>query len=372
MKYLYKINSSYDGFTPQKIEERMKNGTLVYKWREYFDDLEKGDIIFTYFVGPKVVKGIYLIAKVLTIRPNRQVKCRVLHHHSEKPLVPEAQFKKYEKKIITKRLGSVYVIPPSLDKQFESFYKKEVVSELYFDREVKCEKCYERKSFRCGSCRLFNPNVLIKWDNEISRRIPGIKEIAAPFWIIPRQQHWMKESFSNHNISDAFYSFKAGYCAYSRLFAHGIMKAIRNHPELSRIKFDCLAGIPLSPKKKKNGELDRVSELCKIISKESRIPYMKNGLSLHKSISRRLYKLMGKQQSEFVNRYSQYLTVNPSLKNKKILLIDDVITDGITLRTIAEAIRLKYPETEIYAATAGIMAKKQNMTPQVVRKFSYH
>ena len=58
MKYLYKINSSYDGFTPRKIEERMEKSTfLTFNWKEYFDEVELGDIVFTYFIGSTVTKG---------------------------------------------------------------------------------------------------------------------------------------------------------------------------------------------------------------------------------------------------------------------------------------------------------------------------
>ena len=78
MKYLYKINSSYDGFTPQKIEERMEKRTfLTFNWREYFDDVELGDIVFTYFIGSNVTKGIYLICKVSKKLGNKKVLGRV-------------------------------------------------------------------------------------------------------------------------------------------------------------------------------------------------------------------------------------------------------------------------------------------------------
>jgi predicted amidophosphoribosyltransferase len=167
-----------------------------------------------------------------------------------------------------------------------------------------------------------------------------------------------------------FYSFKAGYKSFARLFAYGILKAIRNHPQMARLKYDRILGVPLSPRKKEDGEFDRVSELCKIISKELGVPYVKTGLSLSKSISRRSYKLMGKGREQFVNRYSEYLHVKTFLKNKKVLLIDDVVTDGLTLRTVTMKILERYPSAVIYGATAGIMAKQYNMTSQVIRKFS--
>jgi hypoxanthine-guanine phosphoribosyltransferase len=58
-----------------------------------------------------------------------------------------------------------------------------------------------------------------------------------------------------------------------------------------------------------------------------------------------------------------------SLNNVNILIIDDVITEGITLRTIAKKIFDSFPEATLYAATCGIMGKKRNMTGPAIKKY---
>ena len=374
MKFLYKINSSYDGFTPQKIEERLHQGFyLVYNWKEYFDNVEKGDLVFTYFVGKGVKKGIYLIAKVSEIKKGKIVIGKVLRYDVEQPLIPQQEFKKYEDKILTRPIGSVYVIPSSLDIIFEDIKKEVIISEIDIKKCADCYTCYRNKTFDCKNCVLLNPNYIIKWDEEVStsiRKISNIKEITSAFWIIPRQSHWMRRTITQHPISEMFYDFKSGYHYYSNLFAFGILKAIDYHPRF-KVKFDYILGIPLSPDKRKSGEIDRVAKLCEIVSRELKIDYLSNGLTLKKPISRRSYKLDGLSDYDFSRDYYNYLDLNtPNLNDKTILIIDDVITDGVTLKTTAKKISDEYYNVSIYAATAGIMAKKRNMTISTIQKFS--
>jgi len=52
--YVYRISSSYDGFTPSKIPEKVSKGYIIYNWLQYFDQVEVGDIVFTYFTGKGV------------------------------------------------------------------------------------------------------------------------------------------------------------------------------------------------------------------------------------------------------------------------------------------------------------------------------
>jgi len=372
MNYLYKINSSFDGFTPQKIEERLeKDSYLVYNWREYFDDLSRGDIIFTYFTGPGTRKGIYLISKVSEIKKDKRVIGKVLRYDRNEPLIPPEEFEKYEKAILTRLIGSVYVIPPFLDITFEDFRVKVTISEIDVGKRVNCYICHKKKVFNCKNCPILSTKYLINWlEPEVSLKIPNIEGMVAPFWIIPRQSHLIKITIREHPISKAFYSFKAGYKVYCRLFAFGIINAMENHPDFKDLKLDYIIGIPLSPDKIESGEVDRVSELCHIISKEIGVAYLRDALSLDEPISRRFYKLLGKE-SMFLQDYYTYLKLNSkySLADKFILVVDDVITDGKTLRAVSKKIKDIYPSCKIYVATGGIMAKRKNMKIDVFKKF---
>ncbi|MBA7606306.1 hypothetical protein ES703_13454 [subsurface metagenome] len=369
MKYLYIINSSFDGFTPEKIPKRLINDHLIYNWREYFDNIEKKDEVFTYFYGTGVRRGIYLISRVVEIRRDKRVVGKVLFYSDNEPLIPSNEFESYKSRIINRPRGTIYAIPPSLHLKFDRFKRETTISEIEIDEEEDCHFCNQHK---CENCDLFKPRYLIKWDNEVDLTIPNILEFTSPYWVFPRQSHIIKVPINDHPFSRMFYYFKSGYECYSMLFGNGIINALKMHSRLRKIRFDYIIGIPLSPNKIKNKELDRVAELCKVCSKKLKIDFLPEALSLTKSISRRSYKMSSKSVHDFVSDYSKFLQLNvPDLDCKLILLIDDVITDGKTLNTTAELIQATYPKAQIYAASGGIMAKKRNLSFDAYKKLCY-
>lgn len=87
MYYLYRIDSAFDGFTPKEIPRRVQNRYLTYNWNQYFDEVEKGDIVFTYFFGRNQPRGIYLIAKAVKFPSRNVVKAKVLDYDCETPII---------------------------------------------------------------------------------------------------------------------------------------------------------------------------------------------------------------------------------------------------------------------------------------------
>jgi hypothetical protein len=372
MYYVYRIDSSYDGFTPEKIPERLENNRyLIYNWNQYIDQLERGDIVFTFFTGKGILRGIYLICKIVEIdRLRKKAKGKVLKYNCKETIISLGDFNRIKNYVFTRPRGSVFVIPPLIEPFFNKMLHKEVVSEIEIIEEINCEKCNFKEDFH--KCPILGVEYIINWDKEVRVSIPGIKKIVSPFWIIPRQSWWMKRTYTKHPISKFFYAFKAGYGDYARLFAEGIIIAMERNEFLKNVQFDFIINIPLSPDKKDNGELDRVDRICTHLSNFLKIPYLKDSLILTKPISRRLYKSMGKTTLKFVEDYVNSLqwNTNEPLNGKNLLIVDDVITDGKTLTAMARKIHVTYPSAHLYAATGGIMAKKHNMTSFVIKKFS--
>lgn len=182
----------------------------------------------------------------------------------------------------------------------------------------------------------------------------------------------MKISYSQHVPSRIFYAFKSGYELYANLFAEGIINAIENDSRFRTLKFNYIINIPLSPDKIENGELDRVDSICTKLSKMLGVSYLRNALILSSPISRRVYRWRS-QNVKFDNDYYEKLVwkIDLSLDNKIILIVDDVVTDGRTLKTFARKIHSRYPRAILYAATGGIMAKKRNMTWQTIRQYQF-
>ena len=61
MKFLYKIWSGYNRFTPREIPKRLQPGkTLALGWRRYIDSVEEGHEVWVYFHGPRVTPSGFL------------------------------------------------------------------------------------------------------------------------------------------------------------------------------------------------------------------------------------------------------------------------------------------------------------------------
>lgn len=370
MYYLYRIDSQYDGFSPNKIPSRIEAGYLTYNWNQYFDEIERGDIVFTYFIRHKKDNGIYLVSKIVKKSGGNQVKAKVLTYDENKPLIEIADFEKIRKSIINRPRGSVFAIPTFVETTFSNLLHERVISEIVIPEEIDCNLCFNTKKFPCEKCSIVDRDYLINWQKEVQLRIKGYEATVSPFWIIPYQSHWTKTSISKHAISRIFYNFKSGITLYGQLFASAIKKAIDNDPRFAGKKFDFILGVPLSPKKRDRGEVDRVSVLCKILAKQMGINYLNNGLTLSAHISRREYRY-NHTTSAFMKNYCEKLELTPgvSLENKNILVIDDVITDGRTLQTIGQKIKSEYPNSHLFAATCGIFLKKPNASSFAVKKF---
>src|SRR3990172_7677500 len=62
MRFIYKINSAYDGFTPAKIPARLLAGKRIkLGWNRYVDVVDPGHEVWVYFRGPhRFEPGVYI------------------------------------------------------------------------------------------------------------------------------------------------------------------------------------------------------------------------------------------------------------------------------------------------------------------------
>jgi hypothetical protein len=89
MRFIYKINSAYDGFTPARIPERLLSGSRIQLgWRRYIDVVERGHEVWVYFRGPrKFAPGVYIKDVVKKIDASRErVTLRVKEYAIDAPL----------------------------------------------------------------------------------------------------------------------------------------------------------------------------------------------------------------------------------------------------------------------------------------------
>jgi predicted amidophosphoribosyltransferase len=122
---------------------------------------------------------------------------------------------------------------------------------------------------------------------------------------------------------------------------------------------DAVVPIPLSPDKEKAGEINRTRllarELCRLLG-----AHLASVLSLSHAISKHKLRIhKGFSVTQFEAKYSEALAVDTRVREfRRLLLIDDVCTEGSTLRCAVGALRAVHPNSEISLATAGQMIVK--------------
>jgi hypothetical protein len=91
MRFIYKINSAHNRFTPITIPKRIRSGRLLtLRWRRYIDVVENGHEVWVYFLGPHDFSpGIY-VKGVVKIDPRREhVTIRVKEYRTDTLLTDE-------------------------------------------------------------------------------------------------------------------------------------------------------------------------------------------------------------------------------------------------------------------------------------------
>ena len=339
MKFVYKIYSEYDGFTPDKIPERTQEGCLqLGGWKKYIEVIEKGWECWVYFHGRKTPqRGIYAIGFVTEIDYEEKiVYLRLKKHRTEKP-IKSLDICDRIARIVRPKGRQVFVLPVDFDKPWSCDEKS----------------CNDKK---CADCATFERLSRIRegeWQRpERVCRLTCNTSFIVAHWIKPRRC-WFRNIRSEINlVSNRFYSFKAGEMAYIYPFALAIFEQLRSAHEES---FDCIIPIPLSPDKVADGEKHRTKLLALELGRLLKVRVYAL-LQLFSPISKGRMKTTAKR---FERRYERllYVTSMPARANR-ILLVDDVITRGSTLSVAIRKLRQHCPNARIIAATAGQMIVK--------------
>ena len=375
--YMYRINPTYDGFFPSTIPDRTSRGIMRFNWGAYVENLEPGDIVLTYFTGNGCRSGIYgvvVIRNVDVTSDHENVTARLLKYscNNRDPLVSVKDNAALFEKIRTRRRGAEVVVPDSCESM--------VYTVLATDEELIAEVSKwnidlpGEPRLRAFSLRQIS---LVNLENDLSAGVQG-KGLIPVFWIRPRQASWIGRAprWLPH-ISRIFNAFKSGDISRLDYLSDRMTQQIRRTVPRVRSIFSVVLGVPLNETKRASGEIDRVGKLAKALSDKIRIPYL-DIFTLHGNISRRLYKRMGYSTEYFRRNYKRQLEIDTPKRlvdsissDQRILLIDDVYTDGITTAAIIDALEQKFPKNEINVtiATLGVMAKQNNMNHDLIENW---
>lgn len=360
--FIYRINTSYDGFTPEKIPERINNKKFQYNWGAYLEAVDKNDIVLTYFTG-SCRPGIYLISRVIATSIGKReanVEGKVIAYNPQKPLVDRSRNKTLFEKLWVRPRGAELVVPESAERQIFELIKE-----------------YAPYVILPGSPEFPTLNLSdvprIDLTQDISSYLARFK-IIGTFWIRPSQASWIASAPNWLSyITGSFSKFKGGDPSNVESFAVALSDQIIAHYKPTGRYFSAICSVPLNEAKKKAGEYDRVRELAVRVAGRIGVPY-KPLFELAGNVSRRLYKLTGLAESCFKEDYLANLRIKETRpfieainEGKMLLLVDDVFTDGVTTRTIVEGCRNAVNDNrlEFVVATLGIMTKKRNMAARV-------
>lgn len=138
------------------------------------------------------------------------------------------------------------------------------------------------------------------------------------------------------NIKDAIYKLKFSKSPYNAKVLSDLMTD-RVRELYSSIEFDLIIFVPMHPKKILIRGYNQVEYLAKYISKNLDIPLYSNILyksSLHES----QHKTKGSER--FENIKDTFTTKNNYIiKDKTILVVDDIFTTGSTLNEVAKTLK---------------------------------
>jgi hypothetical protein len=344
VKFVYKINSSYDGFRPTRIPDRLEGKRLELGWKTYIEVVELGDEIWVYFLGRhKFEPGIYArgIAEAIDYE-SRQLTLRVTKYAVDKPLTDPALTTKLAK-LVAIRYRQVFVLPDELD----------VAPACTVSGTA--DSCKQRS---CASCPNWKRLPIIDRGNLlVPHRLSGYVDRYAPgFWSIPSRSYLFRSSklirVGIRRTSELFYRFKTGEGALAFPLALAAHRALA---KAQRLDFDAVVPVPLSPDKASAGELNRTLALARELGQLLDAPVRDKWLRLTKPVSKKRLRVQGGLSvAAFEQAYRDALEISPSVSGASLLIVDDVCTEGSTLRVCAEA--LSAPGRRIVAATAAQMA----------------
>ena len=340
MRFLYKIHSSYDGFRPSVLPQRLKNRRLRLGWRHYIDVVEKGWECWVYFHGPHSFEnGVYAKGIVDRIYLDaNEVSLRVRDYKTEVPITSQETSARVADVVAT-RYRQVFLWPDDW-------------TETPHCGLMAC------KGRRCEDCETWAKLPLVgNGESKMPSRLQGIesKYVVPGHWIVPSRCYEKNIGAGVRNLTRRFTDFKLGEMAYAFPFALSIFEQLRRRELLD---FDYVVPIPLSPDKVEMGEKHRTLELAKELGRLLAVE-VHEMIKLSSSVSKRRMKAQGYTVAQFERQYRQALEAQIPPNASRILLVDDVMTRGSTAAQALHAIRKQRPEASVVVATAGQMIVKE-------------
>lgn len=189
----------------------------------------------------------------------------------------------------------------------------------------------------CGTCR-----------RETDQYRPGKEKIS--FVACCTVLWYYKENVRSSLLRYKFSGRRSYSAAYARLLAMKLQE--------SELAFDLITWVPIHPSKKRRRGYDQVELIALALSEELEIPAVRTLKKIRKNKTQSTVHGTAQRKA---NVLGVYAPVNPEcFQGKRVLLLDDIITTGSTMRECARILVTYGTDTVLGAAIAARPPSKNN------------
>ena len=126
-----------------------------------------------------------------------------------------------------------------------------------------------------------------------------------------------------------------------------ISQMMKEKLESESIECDCILSVPLHKKRYKERGFNQSEKIARYLSKEMNIPYL--NLITRNTYTRKLYNLDYKERRIELRNTFKIKNID-KVRNKKVLIVDDIFTTGATVNEISKLLK-KENISNIYVVT---------------------
>lgn len=117
-----------------------------------------------------------------------------------------------------------------------------------------------------------------------------------------------------------------------------ISKIMKEKLEIENIKFDYILFVPLHKKRQNKRGFNQSEKIAKNLSRLIDVPVL--DILIRKEHTKKLYKLKKIDRQKELKNAFDIKESNYKLNNKRILLVDDIFTTGVTVNEISKVLKL--------------------------------
>lgn len=214
----------------------------------------------------------------------------------------------------------------------------EGIKQFFYPKHISCDFCQEdleqeRRIDVCDKCMQDLP-YNVKPCNKCSR--PKTEDDCL---ICRKQKHKFKKVFSpfvyEGDVRDAVICFKSkGYRYLGKSLAYFMISTLKDANET----FDCICCVPSSKGKIREKAYNQAEILLKEMNKSLRLTDISNNLFIKKQTHQQKDLTINERYKEIKDKFGYNNISKYSLKDKKVLVVDDIFTTGATMNEIARVL----------------------------------